>query len=86
MEDSSRRGPSLSPGCQVEEARAHPEGSEEPGLSREGTGSDLSFRNIPLVTNGRWVGGGMEAREEAKARSWWERTEERGRVAETLRG
>ena len=73
MEYSSRRVPSLSPGCQVEEPRAHPEGSEERRLSREGTGSDLSFRTIPLVTNGRWDGGsnsgGKEAWEEAKARS-----------------
>ena len=76
---------SLSPECQVEKPRAHPEGSEGPALSREGTGSDLSFRNIPLVTNGRWVGGG-KAWEEAKARSWWERIEEKGRVGETWRG
>ena len=58
MEYSSRRVPSLSPGCQVEEPRAHPEGSEERRLSREGTRSDLSFRTIPLVT--LRMGDGME--------------------------
>lgn len=70
-----------SPECQVVEPGARPEGSGEPRLSREGTGSDLSFRNIPLLMNGRWVGGSKsgskeawgEAREEAKAGSWWER-------------